>query len=73
MHLREYGDEEVEENDVPEEHVDGQEDGGDVVVVRDCLDLVGVAVGVGIQRGVWRTGRNVGHLNSAIIYRYQKS
>ena len=42
--LREYGDEEVEENDISEEHVDGQKDGCDKVVVGDGLDLFRVAV-----------------------------
>ena len=46
MNLREYGDEQVEEDDVAKEHVDGQEHWGDVVVVGDRLDLIGVAIGV---------------------------
>ena len=64
---RENGDEQVEQHDVADEEVDGEEGGRDVVVVEHVLRLRGVAVlerRVREERGaVSRAGRHVGNLD----------
>ena len=64
---RENGDEQVEQHDVADEDVDGEEGGRDVVVVEHVLRLGGVAVlerRVREERGAvaW-AGRHVGNLD----------